>query len=277
MKRMLKKFFALVCTLACVLGCMTVDVFAVNLDDITYDKETEEIMQDEYESIVSSGTDLSSYGIYDVSNADSLIKKYWAEQFVAYLETNYLKNSIDKLKKSLTGDEEADAEINSYIEETENVGEYKDVKVESFKASEGERIITGKIQYSNSDIAFTMSYKTQDGSVACSFERVKSLGEKMKDAALNTLLGMGTVFVVLIFLCLVISCFNLFNKEEKKENKEEVKKADKEVLDVPVQAEEDVTDDSELVAVISSAIAAYEGTSSEGFQVRSVKRVRLSK
>lgn len=274
MKRMLKKFFALVCTLACVLGCMTEDVFAVNLDDISYDEDTEKAMQEEYESIASSGTDLSAYGI---SDADSLIK-YYAEQFVAsYLETSYLKNSIDKLKKSLTGDEEADATLNNYINEAESAGDYKDVKVESFSSEDGEMVLTGKIQYSKSDVAFTMNLSTQDGSVTFSFEREKSLGEKMKNAALNTLLGMGTVFVVLIFLCLVISCFNLFNKEEKKENKEEVKKADKEVLDLPVQAEEDVTDDSELVAVISSAIAAYEGTSSEGFQVRSVKRVRLSK
>jgi hypothetical protein len=40
--------------------------------------------------------------------------------------------------------------------------------------------------------------------------------------------------------------------------------------------EEELSDDSELVAVISAAIAAYEastGTSSvEGFQVRSIKR-----
>ena len=35
---------------------------------------------------------------------------------------------------------------------------------------------------------------------------------------------------------------------------------------------EDLTDDTELVAVISAAIAASEGTTTEGFVVRSINR-----
>ena len=38
--------------------------------------------------------------------------------------------------------------------------------------------------------------------------------------------------------------------------------------------EEDLTDDLELVAVISAAIAASEGTSTDGFVVRSIKKRR---
>lgn len=38
-------------------------------------------------------------------------------------------------------------------------------------------------------------------------EGEESLGEKMADAAGNTLMGMGTVFLVLIFISLLISCF----------------------------------------------------------------------
>ena len=37
--------------------------------------------------------------------------------------------------------------------------------------------------------------------------------------------------------------------------------------------EEDVTDDTELVAVIAAAIAAYEGTSVEGLVVRSIRKI----
>ena len=37
-------------------------------------------------------------------------------------------------------------------------------------------------------------------------------------------------------------------------------------------AEEDLTDDLELVAVITAAIAASENTSSDGFLVRSIKK-----
>ena len=40
---------------------------------------------------------------------------------------------------------------------------------------------------------------------------------------------------------------------------------------------EDLTDDLELVAVIAAAIAAYEGTSADGFQVRSIRRANTNK
>ena len=44
-----------------------------------------------------------------------------------------------------------------------------------------------------------------------------------------------------------------------------------------VAEEEELADDTELVAVIAAAIAAYEGTSTEGFRVRSIKRAKTRK
>ena len=74
----------------------------------------------------------------------------------------------------------------------------------------------------------------------------------MEKAGLNTLLGMGTVFAVLIFISFLISLFkyipaiqNAFGKKK---------------------------DDLELIAVISAAIAAAEETTTDGFVVRSIKR-----
>ena len=52
---------------------------------------------------------------------------------------------------------------------------------------------------------------------------------------------------------------------------EPVKEAPKAAAPAPV-VEEELVDDLELVAVISAAIAAYTGTSSDGFVVRSIKR-----
>ena len=49
-------------------------------------------------------------------------------------------------------------------------------------------------------------------------DKVYSLGEKMSKAGMNTLMGMGTVFAVLILISLVISCFKIFpylGKQEK--------------------------------------------------------------
>ena len=105
-----------------------------------------------------------------------------------------------------------------------------------------------------------------------------TMGEKMTNAALNTLLGMGTVFVVLILISLIISSFSLISKLEKKEKKSETEKSVENTIAQIIEAEE--ADDTELIAVISAAIAAYEaanGGSSDGVVIRSVRKVNRNK
>ncbi len=100
-----------------------------------------------------------------------------------------------------------------------------------------------------------------------------SMGEVLTKAGLNTLLGMGTVFVVLIFLAFLISLMKyipvLMSFFEKKDKEAEAK----EVVQTEAVAETaELTDDLEIIAVITAAIAAQEGTSTDGFVVRSIKR-----
>ena len=99
-------------------------------------------------------------------------------------------------------------------------------------------------------------------------QNLKKAGGGMRTAALNTLLGMGTVFIVLILISLIISGFTLLNRPNKPV---ETKKAEEAVNENEVS--EDLSDDMELVAVITAAISAYEGNSStDGFVVRSIRR-----
>lgn len=106
-----------------------------------------------------------------------------------------------------------------------------------------------------------------------------STGEVMAKAGMNTLIGMGTVFAVLILISLIISCFSLISKFEAKQKKEEpvtVAAASPVVEQTP--AEEELSDDTELVAVIAAAVAAYEGAAStDGFVVRSIRKSNKSK
>ena len=102
-----------------------------------------------------------------------------------------------------------------------------------------------------------------------------------EQALLNTLMGMGTVFAVLIFISLLISLFvyipsieralkNRSSKKEKKAAQEERPAPKRPIL-------EEVVDDGELVAVITAAImAASSGTavSADKLVVRSIKRVK---
>ncbi|MCI5803062.1 MAG: OadG family protein [Lachnoclostridium sp.] len=115
-----------------------------------------------------------------------------------------------------------------------------------------------------------------------------STGEKMAKAGMNTLMGMGVVFVVLIFISLLISCFKYINVfETKLKEKNAAKTAPTPAAAtapaaapapapaaVPVVEEEEICDDTELISVIAAAIAASEGkTSANGLVVRSIKRV----
>ena len=97
--------------------------------------------------------------------------------------------------------------------------------------------------------------------------------EKMADAAGNTLMGMGTVFLVLIFISLLISCFKfvpqIMDKLSKKSSVGEKPEVVEEISETVTANEED---DSELIAVIAAAIAASEQTSTDSFVVRSIRR-----
>ena len=104
------------------------------------------------------------------------------------------------------------------------------------------------------------------------------MSEILEKAGLNTLLGMGTVFVMLIFMSFIISLIKyvpaLLNGTSKKK-KEEAPKAAPAPAAAVEEAEE--MDDTELVAVIAAAIAAAEGTTTDGFVVRSIKRRKSNK
>ena len=99
-----------------------------------------------------------------------------------------------------------------------------------------------------------------------------SLGEMMQRAALNTVMGMGTVFVVLIIISLIISLFGFIGKAQNRKAKEAPVQA---AAEIPVSEEipdENLTDDLELVAVIAAAIAASEDVSADSLVVRSIRR-----
>lgn len=109
-----------------------------------------------------------------------------------------------------------------------------------------------------------------------------------EQALLNTLMGMGTVFAVLIFISLLISLFvyipsieralkNRSSRKEKRAAQEERPAPKRLIIEEAAEEEEELVDDGELVAVITAAImAASSGTavSADKLVVRSIKRVK---
>lgn len=113
------------------------------------------------------------------------------------------------------------------------------------------------------------------------------MGEVLSKALLNTLMGMGTVFVVLIVISLIISLFKYIPALERKFRSAFRKKAKKAPKNVPaenkpapkrpvlVQEEEETEMGDELIAVIMAAIVASSGgaVSADRLRIRSVRRV----
>ena len=219
------------------------------------------------------------------------ITKEQAEQFGVQLVQNMdvivSQNSVDQYASN-----EAElAGLESWQAAMEEIGTFEGTDGVALKVDDDEIIINVNVLGSDHDavVEIIMEYddfqKTSDV-VSITTNVTYSFGELMKKAALNTLIGMGTVFVVLILISLIISCFNIIPKiQEKKKKKAEAKDATTTGASVQadpvvaqIAAKEELADDTELVAVIAAAIAAYEGAgSTDGFVVRSIRKSNKSK
>ncbi|MBO5302516.1 MAG: OadG family protein [Lachnospiraceae bacterium] len=128
-------------------------------------------------------------------------------------------------------------------------------------------------QMENRDMILTYVYTYHSMEVDdITIDGVYSVGEKMSTALMNTLMGISIVFFVLVLICLVICCFNIIPYLEKKKAAKATANAPAAEAVEEVAVVEEQADDGELIAVIAAAIAAAEGTSTDGFVVRSIRR-----
>lgn len=110
------------------------------------------------------------------------------------------------------------------------------------------------------------------------------LFDRIKTASLNTLLGMGIVFAVLILIILLISLLKflpgLFSGEKNNKSVSEVKSSpvDNAIAQIVSLEETNLMNDHELVAVITAAICEFASeslsdSSAGGFVVRSIRKI----
>lgn len=169
----------------------------------------------------------------------------------------------------------AAAAYKSWANAQEEMGSYLGILESSANISSDEAVITITADGSDHDATVEIMVDKDLNLTSVTTTVIKTFGEMMTNAALNTLIGMGTVFIVLILISLLISLFALIPKLQasfgkKKENVQE-KAVDNAVAQI-IESEEQ-SDDLELVAVIAAAIAASEGAAStDGYVVRSIRR-----
>ena len=168
------------------------------------------------------------------------------------------------------------ASVQSWVNAKEELGAYKQILAQDIEVDD-DIVIKTDCEFENGESVVTTTLSLDDLSlVSMEFATAeKTMGQKMEEAVLNTLMGVCVVFVMLFFLSFLISQFKHISKLEegfKKKNAPAAPAPAPVAAPAPVE-EEEVADDGELIAVI----AAAEGTSTDGFVVRSIKKSNRNK
>lgn len=271
MKHMNKKITFILCALSCALlmaGCnvsltkqnknFAKDVLKKNADSAIeewfstdYSAQMDQYQQaiDYYDGMKDSFSD-SDWESYQTQRAE------WIEQIKEFKENANLQKKYGTKKKKIVGK--------------------PDYTISSESATINVTVQTNK----GKKLVFSVSYDTSGSQTELRVEEYKSLGQKMGKAGLNTIMSMAIVFVVLIFISLVISCFKIIGVMQNQKNQKmaaSVRVAPMPITPSPKAAadtvEENLVDDLELVAVITAAVAAASETeSADGLVIRSIIR-----
>ena len=214
------------------------------------------------------------------------------EEYASNLTSNYNKEEIAEIYYELMYNNfsvPAEAELGAfngllttYNEAVERMGGITGTGAISSTISGDEIIVTiplygnncdGEVEFTYSKDIFTRLQEADCTANTTLSQKLSEAGSHMGDAALNTVLGMGTTFVMLIVISCLVSAFEpIFGSKKKKVEAKPVEAAPAAAAPAPVESVE-LSDDTELVAVITAAISAYEGTTStDGFVVRSIKK-----
>ena len=170
--------------------------------------------------------------------------------------------------------------VQSWLDARGDLGAFVQAKEHNISVTDDSITIESVCDFEKAEglVTLTLDRATLTMSSMTFAENDKSLGKTLEEAALNTVMGIGIVFLTLLFLSFLISQFKHISKLEQSLAKKNAPAAQTPAAApaaaapaAPAEAEE-TQDDSELVAVIAAAVAAYEGTSADGFVVRSIKR-----
>ncbi len=275
-KRNMKKFLSVLCIGICLLGltaCEPVKPVAPEDADMVMEISgvlTHYILPEDPQAYsglsMNIGTNVEGLDTFVTEGAE--YTEYIFGRIGMQVEGNGFISGVDSWKKAV-------AEAGQLVTTGEGTVKY---------GSKGDTLIVDiPAQFENRDAEIEFVYKDDLSKTLTSFavNINYSFGEKMEKAGLNTLLGMGTVFIVLILLSLLIGSFNFINKAQSAAEKRKLAGAEQAA---PAQNEpaapaaQTSSDDDEIAAVIAAAIAAYQADSgispaeSGGYYVRSIRR-----
>ena len=216
----------------------------------------------------------------EVSPVDEATQSYLVGQMESLLSTLGGMSAEELKMYEEVDDTFTVAAVTNFEGVMEELGAYKGIESTEIEVDEKEYTVTSLVQYEQraAIVTLTLEFKSQSFTpMSITFDALYSMGETLQRAGLNTLMGVGIVFCVLLFLCFLISLFKYVSKLSGEDKKEQKKAPAPAAPVVTAAAPAEETDDLELVAVIAAAIAAAENTSTDSFVVRSIKKVNKSK
>lgn len=261
----MKKFLALICMITCIFG-----LTACGSEEVLSDYEQQKV---EYAKQMATQKVVPLLASFMDDATAAAYEDYTLDELAYIIGSDYQLN-VDGYGFSTA--------IASFNTTADEVGAVTGVGEAAAEINDDQIVVnvqvTGEKKNAEAEVIFSNDMFMKLESAA--LNPVSSMKDMMVKAALNTLIGMGTVFVVLILISLIISLFGFIPKIQAKFSKKD-KEAKTSGIEKPVvtaaKQEEIVeeTDDLELVAVIAAAIAASEGAAStDGFVVRSIRKVR---
>ncbi len=212
------------------------------------------------------------------ADVDESIKEYLITTCESLTETIIPLSEEEIASYIAGGDDFTTSAMSSWSGSRDELGELNELMDAVVEYSDGQYTVTVPGDFTDADANFVYVFDESGTPVSLSVDVQYPMSVTLQRAALNTVMGICTVFLVLIFLAFVIYLFRFIPAlvEGKKEN------ADVPAA-VPAPAVSDAApvaekaDDTELIAVIAAAIAAGEGTSPDGFVVRSIRKVNRKK
>lgn len=259
--------------------CLTACLFALNGCSILAEqKPVDEMTRQKVEMVASSVTT----GIFIPASTDQEFQNYLnttsPEEFELQLAESGVYVEGEAFKSGLASWFNATKRLGDQITATgiETAYDPKGTEIVVRVNVQG-NLLNSKGRQREATVEYVFEDNYYNTMNSCATNIIFTFGEKINNAAMNTLIGMGTVFAILILLSLIIGCFGIFPKLEAKRKAKAAKALSEDVAEPVATATEEVMNDTEIVAVISAAIAAYESTNdgnTDGYVVRSIKRRR---
>ena len=261
MKQIMKKVSSVCAALLCA-ASLTFAGSVVVFAEAETEVATEEVVATEEAAVTEEAT-LESQLILNAEGLTETIIPLTDEEIALYMES---------------GDAFTETAMSAWETSKEELGAFVELLETEIKVEDGEYTVTVNADFEKVDAEFVYHFNETEGFTSLAINPLYDLATNMIRAGLNTVMGMGTVFAVLIFLAWLISLFKHVPGllEGKKKEAPAAAPAPAPVAAAPVV--EEVADDTELIAVIAAAIAAEEGaTTTDGFVVRSIRKVNRKK